>query len=357
LGRSFHSTKELASSEKQNEKKENAQQNEQNENGQQKDTDKEKTESESQSEQEQQEQKEQPPEKQPISKFRIFMICLGVGAFGSAVLFLSHPFDDFPELQEVDPEMGLSPGGHIYWLDRVWFDLQNRFIWNKYRLLPPAEYPVYTIILDTTDMFHFSGDLTDVGARVWLRPFIAEFIGHLKEEVELIMWSSHQDPDVMDRMLELFDETFSAAFGPDESYRLGLHVYKDLEKLNRPLTHTILISSDPEYGVFQPDNTILIPEYLGEKDDETFQQLLELIQGICMLYPAGRYDIRNVININYSWKNPLESHEKSSKRTRNLLLRELLDTFVAKEKDDDPEYYYDDEIEIWGSRPEGVTTP
>jgi mitochondrial import inner membrane translocase subunit TIM50 len=68
--------------------------------------------------------------------------------------------------------------------------------------------------------------------------------------------------------------------------------YQDLSCLNRDLSKTIIIDTDPAHVKLQPENAIVLPKWKGDPKDKGLVALIPFLEYLAMM---GNADVRNAI--------------------------------------------------------------
>ena len=160
--------------------------------------------------------------------------------------------------------------------------------------LPPIskEYK-YTLVLDMDEtLVHFF--FTHLSGMFFVRPFCFEFLNELNTMYEIVTFTAGTK-DYADGILNQLDKN-----GDIIKYRLyrqhtsisGCNVYKDLSKLGRDLSRTIIIDNLRENFKMQPNNGIFIKTWTSDVNDVQFRELKRILKDIYILNVS---DVRVVI--------------------------------------------------------------
>ena len=123
----------------------------------------------------------------------------------------------------------------------------------------------------------------EVKNEIILRPGLYEFLDSLmKLKCELIIFTSSkkQKADEYINKIEKNKKYFNKILYRDYCTLIGAAYVKDISKLGRDLTKTIIIDNDLGCFYLQQENGILIKSFNGEKDDKNLFNLLNILQKI-----------------------------------------------------------------------------
>ena len=123
----------------------------------------------------------------------------------------------------------------------------------------------------------------EVKNEIILRPGLYEFLDSLmKLKCELIIFTSSkkQKADEYINKIEKNKKYFNKILYRDYCTLIGAAYVKDISKLGRDLSKTIIIDNDLGCFYLQQENGILIKSFNGEKDDKNLFNLLNIVQKI-----------------------------------------------------------------------------
>ena len=129
-----------------------------------------------------------------------------------------------------------------------------------------------------------------------LRPGLYDFLDNLiKSKCELIIFtsSSQQRADEYINKIEKNKKYFKRRLYRDYCTLIGAAYVKDISKLGRDLSKTIIIDNDLGCFYLQPENGILIKSFNGEKDDKNLFSLIKILKDIIK---CPFQDIRSVLD-------------------------------------------------------------
>ena len=177
--------------------------------------------------------------------------------------------------------------------------------------LPPIskEYK-YTLVLDMDEtLIHFF--FTHLNGMFFVRPFCFEFLHELNSLYEIVTFTAGTK-DYADGILNQLDK-----HGNIIKYRLyrqhtsitGCNVYKDLSKIGRDLSKTIIIDNLRENFKLQPNNGLFIKTWTSDVNDVQFRDLKKILKDIVILNVSDVREIIQRINDDIKrMKNPLNPY-------------------------------------------------
>jgi len=206
------------------------------------------------------------------------------------------------DLDEHEHEVFHDKEGVNSFLGRLWLRFQsmreglNKPVWDS--LLPdPLPYPYsrpYTLVVDLDQLLVASSWSTSHGWRTAKRPGLDYFLGYLSQWYEIVLFTT-QPFYVVEKTIEKLD--------PDRRYfayqlfRESCRVHdgklvKDIRHLNRDPRKVVLLDINPEHVSMQPENSIVLPPWKGDKHD---RDLLGLVPFLDAIGIYGVDDVRNTL--------------------------------------------------------------
>ncbi|XP_077216261.1 mitochondrial import inner membrane translocase subunit TIM50-like isoform X2 [Tasmannia lanceolata] len=165
------------------------------------------------------------------------------------------------------------------------------------KLLPdlhPLEQHVFTLVLDLNETLIYSDWKRDRGWRTFKRPGVDDFLKHLSNFYEIVVYSDQQDVYV-DPIVERLDKEGRYVryrlSRPATRYVNGNH-YRDLSKLNRDPSRILYVSGHALESSLQPENGVPIKPWKLEPDDTALLDLIPFLEYVAQHRPA---DIRIVL--------------------------------------------------------------
>jgi Dullard-like phosphatase family protein len=186
--------------------------------------------------------------------------------------------------------------------------------------LPPLDYGCYkySLVVDLDETLIYSFLLN--GENTYLiRPHCFDFLNEISSFFEIIIFTAGTK-DYADKILNQIDKNKVWI-----KYRLyrehltfdneELSIFKDLSKLGRDLSKTIIIDNREENFVLQPNNGLLIKTWNGDFEDRELLDLKNVLKGI---YTYGQMiDVRNLVK----WIND-KKYIESNRPYKNINLSE-----------------------------------
>ncbi|XP_071702767.1 mitochondrial import inner membrane translocase subunit TIM50 [Rutidosis leptorrhynchoides] len=159
--------------------------------------------------------------------------------------------------------------------------------------LHPQEQHVFTLVLDLNETLVYSDWKRDRGWRTFKRPGVDDFLEHLAQFYEIIVYSDQQ-PMYVDPVVERLDGKHCIRFRLSRAatkYQDGKH-YRDLSKLNRDPSRVLYISGNALESCLQKENCVPIKPWKCEADDTALVDLIPFLEYVARHRPA---DIRPVL--------------------------------------------------------------
>ncbi|KAF1954943.1 HAD-like protein [Byssothecium circinans] len=165
------------------------------------------------------------------------------------------------------------------------------------KLLPDMDpAPPLTLVLSLEDLLVHSEWTTKSGWRTAKRPGVDYFLRYLSQYYELVIFTSvkSMDADPIIRKLDPFQMVMWPLFREATRYEKGEYV-KDLSCLNRDLSKTIIIDTDPSHVKLQPENAIILPKWKGQPGDTGLVGLIPFLEYLAMLAQGSNLDVRQAL--------------------------------------------------------------
>ncbi|KAL4511843.1 hypothetical protein ABPG72_012688 [Tetrahymena utriculariae] len=145
--------------------------------------------------------------------------------------------------------------------------------------LSPIDNPnKHTLVIDLDEtLVHFQ-EIPDEGGQFLIRPHAEIFLQKLSEYYEIVIFTA-AIKDYADFILDVIDTTkaISHRLYRQHTDRNGRCYVKDISKLGRDLSKTLIIDNLPENFCKQPMNGILIQSWYGDSDDRALYDLIPLL--------------------------------------------------------------------------------
>jgi len=176
---------------------------------------------------------------------------------------------------------------------------------NKYdeidTKVPYLKFPCkkeYTLILDldeTLICFKSSNNDENIG-NIHIRPGLEIFLEVLKEFYEIIIFTvgTREYANIILDLIEKKNHIkyFDGRLYREHATKIGNKYIKDLSKIGRDLSRTLIVDNNPHSFKFQHENGILISSYFGEKNND--RALIELQKVLLKIYKEIG-DVRELI--------------------------------------------------------------
>ncbi|KAK9052078.1 hypothetical protein SSX86_028706 [Deinandra increscens subsp. villosa] len=159
--------------------------------------------------------------------------------------------------------------------------------------LHPQEQHVFTLVLDLNETLLYSDWKRDRGWRTFKRPGVDDFLEHLAQFYEIIVYSDQQAMYV-DPIVDRLDEKHCIRYRLSRAatrYQDGKH-YRDLSKLNRDPSRILYVSGNALESCLQPENCVAIKPWKCEAEDTKLLDLIPFLEYVARHRPA---DIRPVL--------------------------------------------------------------
>jgi len=194
---------------------------------------------------------------------------------------------------------------------------------NKYNSIdtkvPYLKFPCkkeYTLILDldeTLICFKSSKFDENIG-NIHIRPGLEIFLEIIKEFFEIIIFTigTREYANIILDLIEKKNNTkyFDGRLYRDHATKVGNKYIKDLSKIGRDLSRTLIVDNNPHSFKLQYENGILISSYFGEKNDD--KALIELQKILIKIYKE-KGDVRKSIS---KYKEEIIQNISSSNETK-----------------------------------------
>ena len=217
---------------------------------------------------------------------------------------------------------GAVPGPVVWVEDKyvTWRESIDRQV-DKYtlpssdQLLPdlPEEARSYTrtLVLDLDEVLMHSDWTRELGWRVYKRPGAEEFLRHLAQYYEIVIYT-HQLYTYADPILERLDTGDGVSFRLYKDsclWKEGRNM-RDLARLNRDPKMVLFLTADPALSTLE-DNVLELDKWKNDSDDTTLADLTPLLEAIV------RNQVSDVRDVARSYKGQDVAKEYKA-RTRKM---------------------------------------
>jgi import inner membrane translocase subunit TIM50 len=170
-----------------------------------------------------------------------------------------------------------------------------------------------TLVLSLDDLLIHSEWSQKTGWKTAKRPGVDYFLGYLSQYYEIVLFSSNYmmySEKIIEKLDPLRAYISYQLFKEHCLYKDGAHI-KDLSKLNRDLSKTVILDVEEDSIKLQPENAIKLDKWLGTADDE----LIKLIPFFEYLATQQVKDVRPVLA---SYKDKTKIPEEFNQRVAKL---------------------------------------
>jgi import inner membrane translocase subunit TIM50 len=164
------------------------------------------------------------------------------------------------------------------------------------KLLPdlhPAEQHVFTLVLDLNETLLYSDWKRERGWRTFKRPGVEDFLEHLAQFYEIIVYSDQLNMYV-DPTVDRLDPKHCIRYRLSRAatkYQNGKH-YRDLSVLNRDPSRILYVSGNAIESSLQAENCVPIQPWKGEAEDTQLLDIIPFLEYVARHRPS---DIRPVL--------------------------------------------------------------
>ena len=117
--------------------------------------------------------------------------------------------------------------------------------------------------------------------KVWKRPGLERFLQRASQLGEVILWTASL-PVYAYPIAEIFDASHHTrgTLTRVHTWRTQKGFVKDLSRLGRPLSRTILVDNSPVAFTLQPDNAVPITSFYGDPRDTALEALGDFLESL-----------------------------------------------------------------------------
>ncbi|CAD8139574.1 unnamed protein product [Paramecium octaurelia] len=161
---------------------------------------------------------------------------------------------------------------------------------NSYHI--PTNFESYTLVLDMDEtLIYYDGD------KVHQRPFLLTFLKQMSRLYQLILFTAGLESYANRILSQLTIKKYFTHL----LFRQHTNIYqdfygKDLRKLGRLLSRTIIIDNTPECFSLQPENGIQIQTWKGEQSDSILLNLIPILKTLRFSNKDVRMKLREYKN-------------------------------------------------------------
>lgn len=226
-----------------------------------------------------------------------FCPCNGNGLSGNCSFVAQDPYQRFGTRE-------FATDGPIIWfepLPPIFSDL------NQCPRLPFAHPGVYTLVLDLDEtLVHHS--IVDGNSFVGFRPGVGEFLRCTRElGFELVVFTAATQ-NYADACIDMVDPNrcINHRLYRQHALSWGPVFVKDLSRLGRPLSHTLIIDNIADNFMLQPHNGIYIYTWIDDPTDTALSDLVPILRELITTQttvPAILEKYKEYIPLWAGWKN------------------------------------------------------
>ncbi|KAF2186701.1 NIF-domain-containing protein [Zopfia rhizophila CBS 207.26] len=195
--------------------------------------------------------------------------------------------------------------------------------------MPPGQVPPYTLVISMEDMLVHSEWTREHGWRTAKRPGMDYFLRYLSQYYELVIFTTlpFQTGELVYRKLDPFRIVMWPLFREACRYEKGEYV-KDLSYLNRDLSKTIILDTNPAHTKLQPENAIILPKWTGQPQDKGLVALIPFLEYIGTM---GVNDVRTAL-ASFEDKDIPAEFARREARAREAFNKQLAEEKAKKPK-------------------------
>uniref|UniRef100_A0A8D8TAC8 Mitochondrial import inner membrane translocase subunit TIM50 n=1 Tax=Cacopsylla melanoneura TaxID=428564 RepID=A0A8D8TAC8_9HEMI len=260
--------------------------------------------------------------KSKFTKYAIYTLCIVYGGLFISILYnLGLPPLDEEGLELKDEFSHLPPVEQFFkrMFDRLYIfkEFLRRPSFDK--LLPdpsPSDQPKFTLVLELTHVLLHPDWTYQTGWRFKKRPNLDHFLEQMASPMfEVVVFTSQAGMN----MSPIVEALNRGAGGNYISYTLyrdatefinGEHV-KNLACLNRDLSKVIVIDWNPNAIHLHPENSLILPKWAGNDDDNTLVELVAFLKSVAEQSPS---DVRDILRHYKQFSDPMEQFRESQRK-------------------------------------------
>eukprot|EP00741_Cyanophora_paradoxa_P009361 tig00000144_g9068.t2 len=146
---------------------------------------------------------------------------------------------------------------------------------------PPRDGKTFTLVLDLDEtLIHSEWSVTQ-GWKTLRRPGMQLFLRSMSQIADLILFTAGTQEyamPIIDRFVDPHNEFFTARLFREWTTQVGMNHVKDLSKLNRDLSRTVIVDNLSESFALHPLNGIQIRPFISDMRDTALIQLIPFMQ-------------------------------------------------------------------------------
>lgn len=251
-----------------------------------------------------------------------YMGLFGLTSLVGFIIYMGRPFDDIEKKlhPDIDAE-SLNPMDFFKRINARRKDILDFYNEPPFDKLLPDMIPEYgrpfTLVISLEDLMVHSEWTREHGWRIAKRPGLDYFLAYLFQYFEIVVFTNQPD-SMAAPIIQKVDPSpgyiMYPLFRAHTRYVDGKYI-KDLNYLNRDLKKVIMLETNPEAWSANPDNTIKMKPWKGEKSDRELVSLIPFLEYIAALNVD---DVRDVIRDYEGTHIPTEFARREAKLREEL---------------------------------------
>ncbi|MEN2497309.1 MAG: Mitochondrial import inner membrane translocase subunit TIM50 [Marteilia pararefringens] len=253
----------------------------------------------------------------------------GTSSFAAAAASLYYFGQNEENLKKVEQRIGILKNS-VTQISSI-FQSKFRNIFQNFSkperqiLLPdemkePYYQPKLTVVIELQDLLLRPEWTYNNGARIKKRcglDFLIDEIGYPVSELIIFTTDTFNSSDLIDA-IDPKGKVVYRLYRDSTSLEDGEYI-KDLRLMNRDPRRIIFVDINHNSCKYQPDNTLVLKPWLGDKEDKTLFDLASFIKTIAF---AGQEDVRETLKYYKKFDNPLEEYRKNQNQLDEMVKKE-----------------------------------
>jgi import inner membrane translocase subunit TIM50 len=228
-----------------------------------------------------------------MAKYSSYAALLGLVGFG---IYYGREFNE--EEQKAHPTIGQGWSNFFSRASARTSDLLSFYNEPPFDKLLPDPIPGYgrphTLVISLEDLMIHSSWSLEHGWRTAKRPGLDYFLAYLFQYYEIVVFTNQPDAmaaPIIEKINQPPGYIMFPLFRSHTRYVDGKYV-KDLNYLNRDLGKVVMLETNPDAWSANPDNTIKLPPWKGDKNDRELVALIPFLEYIAAMNVK---DVRPII--------------------------------------------------------------
>lgn len=185
-----------------------------------------------------------------------------------------------PSEQDADPEFIIQPELHSRALSQL-LNTQH----SQYHL--PAIHPTknLTLVLDLDETLIHYEEIDYGKGKIHVRPYVDRFLRELSNYYEIVVFTASVK-EYADEIIDQIDEDnwVSHRLYREHTTFFNSVYFKDLRRLGRELSKTIIVDNNSDNFSLQPRNGIAIESFTGDHSDITLIKMMNILVSVAEQY-------------------------------------------------------------------------